>query len=170
MKKLFVTFFALFAIGFCQAQDISFGATAGYVTGEAKVKTPGFDASASEGGFYVGAVADISISDAFHVQPELLFTAIEDLNSLSLPIMAKYYVIDKLNIQAGPTLSYLLEDSLEDFSNFGISLGGGAGFDFNDNWFAQMRYNFQVNNYYTGDVSDVSSKLNTFTLGVGYKF
>ena len=171
MKKLKLTAIAfLLGITISVAQDFSFGLTAGYSNGTAKVESGDFEASASESGFFIGLLADYAVSEKFHVQPELVFNAIDNLSSLVMPIMAKYYATDKLNIQAGPTFSYLLEDSQDDYTNFGLSLGVGMGYDINDKWLVEGRYNFQVNDYYTGDASGVSSKLNLFTLGVGYRF
>ncbi|NQY05610.1 MAG: PorT family protein [Flavobacteriaceae bacterium] len=171
MKKfqLFIAV-ALFGMTFAVAQDVSFAATAGYVSGHQKVESAGFEASGSESGVFVGGLADIAVSDKFHVQPELVFSAISDFNSLTMPIMAKFYVADSFNLQAGPTLNYVLEESGDETTNFGILVGGGAGYDFGDKWFAQARYNFQINDYYTGDASDTSNKINMLTIGVGYKF
>jgi len=85
--------------------------------------------------FHIGAVAEISVSDLFSVQPELLFsmqgsqgennslltshTSVpidgKDFSStktnfyyLNLPVMVKYFVTDMISIDAGPQVGYLL--------------------------------------------------------------
>lgn len=171
MRKLqFSLILALFAVTFSFAQDISFGATAGFVSGQQNFESGGVEISASESGFYIGGLVDIGITEKFHVQPELSYLAINDFSSLIMPIMAKYYVADKLSLNAGPTLNYVLEDVGDDATKFGLLLGAGAGYDFSDKWFAEARYDFQLNDYYTGDASNTSNKINYLTIGVGYKF
>jgi len=92
------------------AQEVSFGATTGFTSAMAKTKAGNFSETDSESGFYIGGLSDITISDKFHVQPELAYSAVKDFSSIVLPIMAKYYITEQLNIQAEPTVNYVLED------------------------------------------------------------
>ena len=117
----------------------------------------------------MGALVDFGISEAFHIQPELLYVNISDSNALFLPIMAKFYVVDKFNLQAGPQFTISLEDSITDFARVTFDLGLGAGYDIIENFFVQARYSFQVTNSYTGDL-DIKARVNYFNIGVGYKF
>ncbi|MEJ2113203.1 MAG: porin family protein [Flavobacteriaceae bacterium] len=70
-------------------------------------------------GFHFGAVLDISISEKFSVQPELLYSTqgaeYKDsdaydgkfkLNYINIPVMAKYYVAEGFSIQAGPQIGF----------------------------------------------------------------
>lgn len=170
MKKLF--FIALVALGFLSinAQNVDFGVTAGYFGPSAKVTMDGISATASESGFYVGGFADISVSDQFHVQPALIYGNVGDgADGLVLPIMAKYYANEKLNIQLGPHFDISTEEVPDDFTGFGISIGAGLGYDINENFFVEGRYSFQLNDYYTGDL-DIETTTNTLMIGLGYKF
>ncbi|HLT52486.1 MAG TPA: porin family protein [Flavobacteriaceae bacterium] len=169
MKRFFLMA-AVAVFGFSvSAQEVSFGVTGGFLSGSQKVESGGFEATASESGFYIGGVADISVSEKFHVQPEVVFASIKDFSSIQVPIMAKYYVAEGLNLQAGPQIGFHFEETGDDFSSFNFSLGAGAGYDIDENFFVEARYAFQLNDYYTGD-ADASSKINFLSVGVGYKF
>ncbi len=79
--------------------------------------------------------------------------------------MLKYEVADSFNIQAGPQINYLLED-LPDGA-FGLDLAVGAGYQFNDNWFVEARYGFQISR--GGGLGEFTD-FNTLTIGAGYRF
>ncbi|NQY05968.1 MAG: PorT family protein [Flavobacteriaceae bacterium] len=160
----------LFSISILQAQDVQFGVTAGYIQGFYTLELNGQDLSPDgSGGFQVGGLVDIGISDAFHLQPEVLYININDGSGLLVPLMAKYYFGENFNIQGGPMFDFALEEIPEDYTSLGISAALGFGYDFTENWFAQSRFGFQLNDYYNGD-ADISSKSNILTVGVGYKF
>lgn len=183
MKKVLLVA-ALAVFGFsANAQDTSFGVTAGLSNLSVDMEVPGgaFGVSDGETGFYFGVLADIGISDAFHVQPAVTYSMTGDASALVVPVMAKYYVGDSgFNIQAGPQLTYLMGDYADamesdmmlgdDFSAMAIQLGVGAGYDINENFAVEARYAFQLNNSYSGDVDDVKLKHNLLTVGAVYKF
>ncbi len=122
MKKLFLfTALALLSLTISIAQ-VNFGAKAGVnfsdITGD------DVDSFTGRTAFHVGVVAEIMISDMFSVQPELLYSAQgsdweEDfegdtfsgegpIDYLNIPIMAKYYVVEGLSLEAGPQIGILL--------------------------------------------------------------
>lgn len=171
MKKLFfIAAFAVIGLSNVNAQGVQFGATAGLVIVDPNAEIDGMDVDInSETGFYVGLVADLSISDKFGVQPEVVYSRVNDGNGILVPIMAKYNATEKLNIQFGPAFDFTLEDLPSDFQGVGLSLGAGLGFDITENIFVEGRYNFQLNDYYTGDF-DIQSKSNILTFGIGYYF
>lgn len=126
MKKLFLcAAMAAFAFTSVNAQEVTFGAKAGL-----NLASLGGDVEDVDGltSFHFGAVAEISISEKFSVQPELLYSAqgakIEEsysevgytisgesklkLNYLNIPIIAKYYVAEGFSVEAGPQLGLLL--------------------------------------------------------------
>ena len=110
MKKIILTVAAVFALGTASAQDMKFGVKAGYVNAN-------YGADANDGdarsGFYLGGLVDFTISEKFHVQPELLYTMEGngedefDLNFVRIPVMAKYYVADAFSLQAGPQIAFV---------------------------------------------------------------
>ncbi len=160
-----VSFFQIQAQG-----KIEFCASGGYFLRTINGSLAGFDIDMGDGsGFYLGLIADITVSDVFHVQSELTYANIDDVGFLQLPIMAKYFVSEKFNIQAGPQITYTLEDVIDDFTKLNIGLAIGAGYDFNEEFFVQTRFAFQLNDYFTGN-GDFSSKINFLNVGIGYRF
>jgi opacity protein-like surface antigen len=122
MKKvLFIAAVALLGLGNVNAQEVKFGTKVGLnlsnLTGD-------LDNSDSKIGLNLGAFAEISLSDKFIFQPELLFSSqgakseesdndisIEQtlkFNYLNMPLMIKYGVTDKFALEFGPQLGFLL--------------------------------------------------------------
>ncbi|WP_282043503.1 porin family protein [Winogradskyella flava] len=174
MKKLFLAAFAVFAFASVNAQDTTFGATAGLTILSPDVEGGDVD---SETGFHIGAFAEIGISDQFSIQPELTYAMAGDISMIALNAMAKYHVSEEFNIHAGPQIGFAggddiddIEDILgDDFTKLNLQLAIGVGYDITEEIFAQARYGFQLNDHFTGD-EDFGIKINTITIGVGYRF
>ncbi|WP_142785671.1 outer membrane beta-barrel protein [Changchengzhania lutea] len=160
MKKLFLlSTFVIFAFGNVNAQGAGFGVKAGY-------NAVSFDfggASVSEGGFFVGLGYEFDLSESIDLEPSLLYSSVKDLSSLYIPVMFKYNLSEEFNIQAGPQVNYILEDEFDEAA-FGLDIAVGAGYDITEDFFAEARYGFQVSR----DLEGVD--VNTFTIGVGYRF
>lgn len=169
MKKIILTALAVFAFSFANAQETKFGVKAGLDLASATAKVDGISASASETGFFIGGFVDVAVSDKFHVQPEVLYVAVKDLNQIHVPILAKYAVSEGINILAGPSLGFIL-DKQEGMKslNYGVSLG--AGYDITENIVVDARYDFGMANLIEDGDSDFSYKLSGIFIGVGYKF
>lgn len=173
MKKLILSAVAVFAFGFMNAQEVNFGVKAG-----ANFSNFTGDDIDSDGktGFYVGGLADISISENFHFQPEVLYSnegADEaKLDYIRVPLMAKYYIIENLSILAGPTVAFKIaaEDDFMDEATKSIDFGlaAGASYDIAGGFFAEVRYNFGLANISDVDGGDI--KNSNFQVGIGYKF
>ena len=162
MKKILLTAVAVVGLGFAsQAQETRFGIKAGADFASMKVKTEfmgeTFESTASETGFFVGGFAELGISDKFAVQPELLYVGIKDFNMISLPVLAKFEIMEGLHLMAGPDFNYLLDAEEDEFK---INIGGGAEYDINEN--------FDVSARYSAGMGDVS--ISGVFLGVGYAF
>ena len=169
MKKLCLLAFTAFTVVAMNAQEVQFGATAGYFGVNARSETDGFEVSGSDSGFYVGFLADIEISEKFSFQPELLYANVNESSALFVPLIVKYYVAAKFSLQAVPQVGCSLEELPEDIASVNFSIGPGGGYDINENFFVEARYVFQVNNSYTGDL-DITSREDYLNIGLGYKF
>ncbi|WP_343487001.1 porin family protein [Allomuricauda sp. d1] len=188
MKKLIV-FAVLVAFGqtMGSAQDVQFGAKAGL-----NFATLQPELTDSRTAFHLGAMAEISLTDVFSVQPELLYSGhgakdqndsdnneIFKVDYLALPILAKYYVVDGLSVEAGPQLGFLLSSKQEDngetddlkditkSTDFGFALGVGYKLD--------SGLNFGVRYYLGSDVNDIDTDSEEFKnrvlqLSIGYFF
>lgn len=171
MKKIILSILAVAAFGTANAQDIKFGVKAGAnfsnFTGDA-------DADGRTG-FYVGGLADFTISEKFHVQPELLYSMEGakdgELDFLKIPVMAKYYVMDGLNIQAGPFVGFKInaEEFTDEFTkSLDFGLGFGAAYELEKGLFFDARYNLGLSNI--SDVDGVDVGTSAFQIGLGYRF
>jgi hypothetical protein len=189
MKKIILTAMAVFAFGFANAQKVEFGAKVGFnlanVTGDAVGNSTRF-------GFNGGFFADINLSEKLVFQPELLYSTQgakykgEDgynanIDYLNVPLMLKYYVTEKFNIEAGPQVGFLLsaksKDSEGSYSikdetkstDFGLNFG--LGYDFTKNIFVNGRYNLGLSNIIKNtEGEDYNAKNSVFSFAVGYKF
>lgn len=192
MKKSFLIIaIIVFGLTNLNAQEVKFGAKAGLnlasITGD---ETDGIE---SRTAFHVGAVAEISISDKFSVQPELLYSAQGAKDSfdgidvdakidyLNLPIMAKYYVAEGFSLELGPQVGFLLSAKAEgggesiDFKDEtkGIDFGAnfGVGYKLESGLNFGARYNLGLSNINDGEGSDDFKNQNSvIQLSVGYFF
>ncbi|MET3027603.1 porin family protein [Flavobacterium sp. UW10123] len=200
MKKVILAAIAVMGFSFANAQDIKFGVKGGI---NLSTFTGDIEDVSSKVGFQVGGFAELKLSEKFSVQPEVLYSLQgakfkEDGDSysykekihasyLNIPVIAKYYVIDKLSVEAGPQIGFLLSakdkwESVEDgekysgkenvkdgFKSVDFSLNIGAGYDFTENISAGIRYNFGLSNI--SDYSDNTKIHNdVISLSLGYKF
>lgn len=169
MKKVLLVTFLSLAISTVSLAQEGFSAKAGLNSVSYKIDTGEVlfgSFSTSELGFFVGGAYNFEIDDQFDIEPSALLSFVSGLNSLYVPVMLKYEVAPSFNVQAGPQINYLLESNL-DGGAFGLDLAFGGGYQFDDNWFVEARYGFQISR--GGDFGSVS-KLNTLTLSGGYRF
>jgi Outer membrane protein beta-barrel domain len=166
MKKLFFAAAAVFAFGMSHAQETRFGAKAGLdfvsfdtvgSSGSIGVSVNSRDSN-SITGFYVGGFATIGLTEKFGFQPELLFVKIQDSKGLILPVLARYTVKEKINILAGPSINYSLDD-IDSSNKTKINVDLGGSFDINENFILDARYSLGF-----GD-----NKASSILFGFGYK-
>lgn len=192
MKKIILSAIAIMAFAFSNAQETRFG-----VKGGLNISTVvGGDVENTKSlvGFHVGGLAEIHIVEKFYIQPELLFSAqgtkvdgpFEDgdikLNYLNIPVIAKYYIVDKkFNVEAGPQLGVLLSakaegEDIKDFTrsvDFGFNIG--AGYSFTDNLSVGLRYTIGLSPISDNDIDNSddyydSAKNSNLQLSLAYKF
>lgn len=206
------------AVATTVAQEVQWGVKAGYNLSSLSGSPEGVDVS-YRSGFHAGVLAEFGLSEKFSVQPELLYSTegasssydFEEsgftvssseelkLGYLNLPIMAKYFVIPALSIQAGPQLGYLLsaesdyeystsmagedfaESGTDDFTDeanrLSFGLNFGLGYDFTNNFFVQARYHLGLTSLVDTEGSDEEPEFELddirnsgFQFSVGYKF
>lgn len=168
MKKLFLCA-AIAVFGLTSVSGQNFGLKAGVDFASAKSEVQGVSFTGSETGFYIGAFAEIDVSESFTFQPELLYVSIEDFGQLNIPLMAKFSVSEKLNVLAGPALGILL-DTEEGQKSFNYGIEAGASFDITEELFVEARYNIGLANLIEDAPSGFSSKISGLFVGLGYKF
>lgn len=181
MKKIILTMAAVFAFSFANAQDkggssdMRFGVKAGYINSNITGDLEG-DATSS---FYIGGLVDFTISENFHVQPELLYSmeGAKDaaLNYIRIPVMAKFYIMEGLNLQAGPEIAFLAggDEIKDNIKSMDYGLGIGAGYELESGLFFDARYNLGLADIgdFDGTILEGAEAKNTsFQIGLGYRF
>lgn len=173
MRKIILSILAVAAFGTANAQEIKFGAKAGLnISNFTKDAT-----TDSRTAFYFGGLADFTITEEFHIQPELLFSfegADDDwgVSYVRIPVMAKYYVIEGWSIQAGPSIALKIgtqEDVVDDvIKSLDFGFGIGSAYELTNGLFFETRYTFGLAN--VSDINGVDAKTSLFQLGLGYRF
>lgn len=166
-------------------QEVNFGVQAGYtnIEGKSSNSYENVSYSGNSSGFYVGALADFTLSESFHLQPSVNYANAEETNFLIVPVMAQYYIENSgFYLQAGPQATFMLEDTsiqgIDLMNTFGLDLAFGVGYEINSNFFVEARYSFELTNRYSKEVKDmadaqgmdVDSHINALSIGLGYKF
>ncbi|QYJ68227.1 porin family protein [Flavobacterium litorale] len=177
MKKLLFLAVALAGTFAVQAQGINFGVKAGanFSNFSGDVDSEGITS------FHAGAVLELNVLPVLSIQGEGLFssqgakfenelgTTDVDLSYISVPVMAKYYIIpSKLSLMAGPQFSFLVDEAEESLeaNSFDMAAAGGVELKIMGGLFAQARYTIGV----TDIADDVDAQNAVFQLSVGYFF
>ena len=189
MKKLVLTIFALAAFSASNAQGadtVKFGVKAGVQFTNFAGDDAGFGESWDpKTGFFIGGLVDLPVSGNFHVQPELLYSmegaTVGDTGAgeldygvsyLRIPVMAKYYIIQGLSLQAGPEIAFKIgtaEDYADDaIKSMDFGIGAGAGYELPMGLMFDIRYNLGLSNI--SDLEDREFNNTGVQLGVGYRF
>ena len=158
------------------AQESTFGLIAGYLNAEFKVSEETVSFSDDGSGFYVGVLADFELNEAWHLVPGVNYGRVEETNLLFIPVMAQYHIANSgVFLQAGPQATLNLEDDPGEYTNtIGVDAAFGVGYEINENFFVEAKYALELTNRFADRVremdDDFKLNLNTFTVGVGYKF
>ena len=175
MKKIILTMAVVLTAIFTNAQDMKFGVRGGVDMVSVKFKAGGTE---SLTGFFVGGFAEFEIAEGFVLQPGINYhsasKSIDDAaatpvkkatsytlkaNFISVPVLIKYAVAEKINLLAGPSLFYNTDSEATDKTTFNLDLG--ASYDVTENFLIEARYSVGL----SGD-----DKVNHLLVGVGYKF
>lgn len=193
MKKIILAAMAVMVFGFANAQKTRFG-----VKGGLNISTVvGGDVDDTKAlvGFHVGGFAEIHVVQRFFIQPELLFSAQGTkvdlplgndldikLNYLNIPVLAKYYIVDKkFSVEAGPQLGILLsakadgENVKDNLRSADLGFNLGAGYNFTDNLSVGLRYTIGLSPLSDKDIDNSddyydSAKNSNLALSLAYKF
>ena len=172
MKRyLLVIFMVLGMFNIMEAQQSKLGIKAGYALITLKAEYLGNSDSAGESGFYAGFSEELMLNEKFGLQPELLYARAGKTSFLYLPIMAKYYVIPQLSLQAGPQANLLLDNAPNE-KQLGLDIAFGAEYKVAPNLFLDARYGLEITNRMADSYGgyDIKASYNTLMVGAGYRF
>lgn len=183
MKKIIVAVITLFIGTTAFSQSIDLGIKAGMNFANIT------DASglSNKTGFQAGIFGGIKFTDKVGIQADMLYSQQGaefdggefDLSYINVPIVLKYYLIQGLNLQAGPQFGFVVDDKItfdvfgdvrrkakaEDFDLSGVV---GAGYDFPMGIRFDARYNFGLTD--VSKVEGVKGKNSVVSLALGYSF
>jgi len=156
------------------------------------------DSPDSRTSFHVGVLAELPVSSFFSVQAEALYSgqgaeanfsgpdgdkAEFQLDYINVPVLAKFYIMEGLSLEAGPQFSFLvneefdfnpnandgdidLENTRYEANSFDFGVAGGLTFQTSMGLFATARYVQGITEIY----DDADIKNSVFQIGVGFKF
>ncbi|WP_106793891.1 porin family protein [Aquimarina sp. Aq78] len=184
MKKVvLITVIAALGLSNVNAQKIRLGAKGGlnlaFITGD---NTKNLDPITD---FHFGAMAEIKVSNKFSLQPELIYsgqgydTSIDSegiiaLNYLNIPLIAKYYVTERLSLEAGPQIGFLLstkggtKDYKDLFKTTDFGMNFGLGYKLDNGLYFSARYNLGLTDINNIDGISDKNKNGVFQLSIGY--
>ena len=151
-------------------------------------------------GFHIGLFTEFPVAPRFSIQPEVMYSTqgakFEGLGSeatlrtqyLNVPVLAKFYVAEGFNLQAGPQIGFLTGaeyqmDGADDIdvsdnmkgTDFGLLFG--AGYKVAQGVTIDARYNMGLSNTLDEDANvdegvgtDQEWKNGVFQVGIGYQF
>ena len=118
----------------------------------------------SSSGFGLAFMYDSNPNDKFGLIYEIMYSSVENFSLLSVPVLAKFSLTNRIRVFAGPSLTYLLDTDVDTSLSFGVDYG--LAFDLGKSLFLDAKFSNGLN-----AVDDFSQgKVNTFNLGVGYRF
>jgi hypothetical protein len=185
MKKiLLVVALAAFSSASLNAQDIKFGVKGGLnfanISGDNTSQLEPVTA------FNFGVMSEISITDKFSFQPEILFSGqgysfknsnkLVALNYINVPLMAKYYLTKGLSLEAGPQVGYLISaksegiDVKDSFKKIDFGANVGLGYKFSNGINVGTRYNFGLSNINDTAGSSDKYRNGVAQVSIGYFF
>lgn len=131
-------------------------------------------------GMTVGGFVEFKISDKFSIQPEVLYSRQGvkigsekiKLNYINLPVVAKFYPVKGLSIEAGNQLGYLLNTkggnlAKSDYRKVDLSAVMGLGYQITNNLEIGARYNLGLR-----DITKTAGKTknSVFQFSLAYRF
>ena len=173
MKTFLTPFvFLLLITNLLTAQEVEFGVLGGLSLDQSNIKLAGAKVQNEnyEFGFQAGLLATYQFTDKFGLESDLIFHRYSGGGEqLALPILGKYAIAPKFNFLLGPQMSTTLNNSSDNLKDVRLALILGVEYEFNEHFFTQARYDWQLNNSYKGS-EDFTSRFNGFNILLGYKF
>lgn len=202
MKKISLLAILLFAVQTINAQ-VSYGLKSGVNLATIREKNIDYDFKT---GFYAGGFANIKLAEKFAFQPEVLFsmqgakkdnlqttellgddiitTAPIDIENklyyINIPLMVKYYFLEKLNFEFGPQIGFALKNEIKtksqelgEFSgepDTNIDLGVNIGLEYEFYQGIQVGFRYNAGLTKIRKDSDYRNSNSVFSLGLSYSF
>jgi|SRR5690554_2012584 len=200
MKKILLfTVLGVFAFTTAHSQEVRFGAKAGvnlaFLSGDSDGNFS--FALGVRGDLHIGGLAEISLSEKFSLQPELLYSSEGSdysmlfgpsyelkLNYIRVPVLAKYYIVKGLSVEAGPSFGMLIsakkdgytyedgenDDEMENFKSFDAAVAVGVSYRLDMGIFFSVRYNLGLMDIHDREGYNIKNQNNVIQISTGYMF
>ncbi len=179
---LFISLVFLSSHSFAQDEDLSipnitFGLKVGINSVQMKVASQSSENTQNKSGVYFGAFVNIPSSDAFSIQPEIIYSSTEysgsnKMNFLNVPVLLTFKLSNNFTGFFGPEAQILLDiDARENkdlFNSFLLGFTFGANYKVTPNFYLEARPYFAFTKFLEDDLG--YRKFNTLQIGIAYKF
>jgi hypothetical protein len=189
MKKIYLVGLLLGLVTSIEAQETSLHKSHGGIKGGYNLAAVSFDGDGetdSRNGFHVGIYGESFLSDAFSIQPELLFSQqgyeitnssgkfTQKLNYINLPVMFKAYPSQNFFLEAGPQIGVAVThkevydgvfSSTQEYNpdSFDWGMNFGAGIKTDSGISLGVRYHLGLGDLY--DEQKAQNRVWMFSLG-----
>ena len=90
-------------------------------------------------GYFGGIFLDFTISESFHIQPEVLYKGVGDFQFINAPIYVEYYVANDLSLLVGPSVNYFFDFFVNKFK---VRADVSAAYHFSESVELHLKYTF----------------------------
>jgi len=152
-----------------------------------------FDSPDSRTSFYAGLLAEVPLTDQVSLQPEVFYSGqgfdINDnpdgvdaeyqIDYIQVPVLLKIYLIDGLNIHAGPQFGFKINEQADfdptneggnfdtdAIKDFDFQITAGAGYKFAESFFIEARYSYGLSEM----IEDTDVHNSYVSAGIGFMF
>ena len=195
MKKSIILFAMLLVSIGASAQawseQVQFGARGG--VNFSTVIGDDYDSPDSRTSFYAGLLAELPVTERFSFQPEVFYSgqgydltdepnqrdAEFQMDYIQVPVLAKIYLIEGLNIHLGPQFGFKVNEEIDfepvensgdldsdSIKDFDFQVTGGLEYKIASNIFIQGRYSYGFSEV----VEDLDVHTSVFSAGIGFMF
>jgi len=156
---------------------ISFGIKAGINSAQIKIVSQSSENTQNRSGVYFGAFVNIPSSDAFSIQPEIIYSSTDysgntKMNFLNVPVLLKFNLANNFTGFFGPEAQVLLDldvaENKDLFNSFLLGFTFGATYKITPNFYLEARPYFAFTKFLEDDSG--YRKFNNLQVGIAYKF
>jgi len=175
MKKTLFLLALLMITSYGFSQDAKYGVRAGLNISNLDFdEVPTFIGNTHRNGFFIGFLAEYSLSETMSIAPEVQFSAegakekVLRVDFIQAPILLKFKLGEKFTLGAGPLLGIKVHEFDDGYKNFAFSAIAGIEYMITDEIFIDARYSYGLSNIFDDDV--ILEAINTnLQIGVGIK-
>ena len=116
-------------------------------------------------GYALGLAYDFNPYKKFSVKSELMYGLNKEENHLSKTLYLRYTLFKKLNLLAGPSILYFMDNDAGAFKEFNFGYSTGVSYTFGSRLSVLAR-----THHYSNLSNEFTASYTTLNFGIGYKF